>query len=200
MPKLDYARIWIATAIVLLATGANARTGAGARRTVAAGRITAPPVIDGVIDLYAADPELTVEREYAPALPRLQIDADQIARALKNVVGNAVEAMQEAVAENVPKQLHVRTRMEDEMARIEILDSGPGLTEQASSRLFQPYFTTKARGSGLGMAITYRIIVEHGGIISARNRSPRGAVVEIRLPLVPRNAGEPADDAKGPHA
>jgi len=50
MPKLDYARIWIATAIVLLATGANARTGATVRRTVAAVRITAPPVIDGVID------------------------------------------------------------------------------------------------------------------------------------------------------
>ena len=69
------------------------------------------------------------------------------------------------------------------MARIEIVDNGPGMSGEAERRIFEPYFTTKQHGTGLGMALTYRIIIEHGGMIRAENRSAGGARVTIRLPL-----------------
>ena len=69
------------------------------------------------------------------------------------------------------------------MARIEIADRGPGLSAEAGRRLYEPYFTTKSEGTGLGMALTNRIIIEHGGLVTAENRTGGGARVSIFLPL-----------------
>jgi nitrogen fixation/metabolism regulation signal transduction histidine kinase len=141
-------------------------------------------LIDSVLDLYQSVPGLQLQRHYAGGLSPVPLDADQISRALKNVVGNAVEMLREqgASAGEAPC-IEVRTGVEDEMARIEIADNGPGMSDEAQRRIFEPYFTTKEQGTGLGMALTYRIIIEHGGMISAENRSTGGARVTIRLPL-----------------
>jgi signal transduction histidine kinase len=150
-------------------------------------------ILDGVLELWASDAGVEIERRYSGNLPRISLDADQISRALKNVVGNAVEASREAgPREASPLELEVRTGMEEGVAVVEIADDGPGFSEEASRRLFEPYFTTKSEGTGLGMALTYRIIVEHGGAISARNRPGGGAVVSIRLPV---RAGRESDGA-----
>ena len=82
-----------------------------------------------------------------------------------------------------PERLDVITGVEDGMVRIEVGDSGSGLTEEAARRIFEPDFTTKTGGTGLGMALTYRIVAEHGGVIHAENRESGGARVVIRLPL-----------------
>ena len=68
------------------------------------------------------------------------------------------------------------------MAIIEVTDNGAGLDAQAAERIFEPYFTTKTTGTGLGMAITHRIITEHGGLVAAENRAEGGTRVTIRLP------------------
>jgi signal transduction histidine kinase len=135
-------------------------------------------LVDSVLDLYASDPGFTVTRHYASGLPPVPLDADQISRALKNVIGNAVEA-----CGGKPLRLEVATFLEDEMVGVELADNGPGFSEEAVRRVFEPYFTTRSAGTGLGMALTYRIIVEHGGVISAGNRPQGGATVSIRLPL-----------------
>jgi nitrogen fixation/metabolism regulation signal transduction histidine kinase len=141
-------------------------------------------LLDGVAELYAADPGVRIERRYTGDIPEIELDPDQISMALKNVMGNAVEISREAaVIGEGPMEISVGTALEESMARIEICDRGPGFDEEAERRLFEPYFTTKRGGTGLGMALTSRIIAEHGGLIAVENRSGGGAKVSIFLPL-----------------
>jgi signal transduction histidine kinase len=67
--------------------------------------------------------------------------------------------------------------------RIVILDDGPGIEQEALGKLFRPFYTTKAEGTGLGLAVVQKIIVQHGGQVEARNRSEGGAAFTITLPL-----------------
>jgi signal transduction histidine kinase len=99
-----------------------------------------------------------------------------VARALKNVVANAVQSM--GVGGGT---LTVETAAEDGWVVARIADTGPGFADGAERHLFEPYFTTRPEGTGLGMALAYRIVVEHGGMISAGNRAGGGAEVVVRL-------------------
>ena len=74
------------------------------------------------------------------------------------------------------------------MARITIADSGPGIAPEHLDRIFEPYFTTKENGTGLGLALTRRIILEHNGSIRAENSPGGGARFIIDLPLIDRQA------------
>ncbi len=111
--------------------------------------------------------------------PFVHIDRDQISRVFKNIVGNAVDAMAAAKT----RELHVETAVVEGYAEVRFLDTGPGFDHDAERRVFEPYFTTKSHGTGLGMAISYRMVAEHGGEIVAENRSGGGARVTVRLPL-----------------
>jgi signal transduction histidine kinase len=145
-------------------------------------------LLDSVVELYRSEPGVRIERRRAGDLPPLGLDADQISRAFKNVLGNAIEAMREAqegAAETMA--MEVSTALDGDTVVVEFADSGPGLTGEAERRLFEPYFTTKSGGTGLGMALTYRIVVEHGGTITAENRDGGGARVSIRLPARPEH-------------
>ncbi len=153
------------------------------------------PLLDAAIDLFAAEPGIDVARRYASDLPRVEIDPDQISRAFKNVIGNAVEAMRAGAAG--PRKLDVEARLEVGAIAVVFSDSGPGLTAEAARRMFEPYFTTKPEGTGLGMAITYRILVEHGGSISAENRSEGGARVTIHLPRTAERSVAPQSGGAG---
>jgi signal transduction histidine kinase len=149
-------------------------------------RIDPAEAIERALELYAADPRWEVRRSIAPGLAAIEADPDQLSRALKNVLLNALEAMPDGGA------LDVRARMDGESVEIEIADRGPGFTGDAERRLFEPYFTSKPSGTGLGMAITYRIVVEHGGEIRAENRAGGGARVLLRFPGRP-----PGSDGNG---
>jgi signal transduction histidine kinase len=135
-------------------------------------------LVDSVLALYAKEPGLTVERTRGTELPRVTVDPAQISRALKNLMGNAAEAM--APDGGV---LAVRTGREGEAATVEVSDTGPGFPQDAGGKIFEPYFTTKQKGTGLGMAIALRIISDHGGSLSAANREKGGARVTVTLPL-----------------
>jgi two-component system nitrogen regulation sensor histidine kinase NtrY len=137
-------------------------------------------LIDEVLTLYGAEPGLVVERDFADGIPELSLDPDQISRALKNVVGNALESMREARGE---PRLTVSTELERDWVRVEVADRGGGFSAEALQSVFEPYFTTREQGTGLGMSMTYRIVAEHGGVIAVENRSGGGARVVLRLPL-----------------
>jgi signal transduction histidine kinase len=141
-------------------------------------------LIEETLRLYAAEPGLEIVRLVEPGLPTIEVDEDQISRALKNVVGNAVEAMRsDAAKPGRTKRLELRAASTGEWVTIEIADSGAGFSVEAAERIFEPYYTTKSEGSGIGMWITYRIITEHGGVIAAENRTEGGARVVLRLPV-----------------
>jgi len=148
-----------------------------ARRPVALAEL-----IDRVVELYGSEPGVTIRKDLATDLPAVELDADQVSRALKNVIGNAIEAARAGRHGDVGA-VDIGARVSDGMAQIEVTDNGPGFSQEAEQRLFEPYFTTKRHGVGLGMALTYRIVIEHGGLIFAENRPGLGARVVIRLPL-----------------
>lgn len=137
-------------------------------------------LLDRVLELHTAEPRLEVVRAYRARPTTVDADAEQLSRAFKNVVGNAVEAMRNSER---PPRLEVRTEAEGGMVEIRVCDSGPGIPPDAAGKVFEPYFTTKPQGTGLGMAIAYRIVTEHGGVVDADNRPEGGARVRIRLPL-----------------
>jgi signal transduction histidine kinase len=103
-------------------------------------------------------------------------DPELLHRALSNLVLNAIQAMPEG------GKLVLRTSQSQEAVRIEVADTGKGLTPEESSRLFTPYYTSKSHGTGLGLAIVQSIISDHAGRISATSGPGRGATFIIELP------------------
>jgi nitrogen fixation/metabolism regulation signal transduction histidine kinase len=119
--------------------------------------------VRSVLKLYSSGTDgIEVETEYAANLPQALADADQLRRVIGNMVKNAVEAMEGK------GRLKISTRAVDgeAMVRVTISDTGRGIPDDMKERIFDPYFTTKKGGTGLGLAMAYRIIQDHGGKIS----------------------------------
>ncbi len=135
-------------------------------------------VVDHVLNLYAARAG-TVQVEKATAdLPPVSGDADLLARALGNLVANALEAMPGGGT------LRVRTRPVADGAAVEVEDTGAGLKEEDRARILTPYFTTKPGGTGLGLAIVQGIVSDHGGRLDVASPPGGGATFTIVLPAV----------------
>jgi len=144
-------------------------------------------LLDEALALYTGLPRLTVVKEYDPAMPPIRVDPEQFKRVVINLVDNAVEALASAhdgLPASASGTISVQTTWDDShrLARLVVADDGPGLGEADRSKLFLPYYSTKGRDSGLGLAIVRRIIVEHGGTIEASDRAPHGAAFTMELP------------------
>ena len=132
-------------------------------------------------------------------LPEIDADPDLLHRALQNLVLNALDAMPSGGT------LTMRTSEHDSKVRIELADTGKGLTPEECSRLFTPYYTTKVQGTGLGLAIIQSVISDHHGTISVSSEEGHGTTFRIELPQrqsashrVP--AEEPAAGKKPPQS
>jgi len=126
---------------------------------------------------------VTVERDYDPAVPRIEAYAGELNQVWTNLIDNAVDAMSGAGT------LSLRTRVDGDHVVVEIGDTGAGMTPEVAARAFDAFFTTKevGRGAGLGLDVARRIVVDrHGGDIGIDSR-PGGTVLRVRLPVrVPR--------------
>lgn len=118
-----------------------------------------------------AAPKAELLLDGAPAL--FSIDPVRMGRALENLLRNAEQAS--------PDQVSAEIQFVDGSLVITVRDRGPGFSG-APEAFFEPFATTKARGTGLGLAVARRITELHGGTVTARNRPERGAEVEIRIP------------------
>ncbi len=123
------------------------------------------------------DRDILVEQELRSDLPLLQVDRDQLKQAFYNVIKNAFQAMRTS------GMLRIRTDLDDEFVCIAFTDSGGGISQENMSKIFEPYFTTKASGSGLGLLIVRRIVREHGGEIDLLSDEGKGLTFTIRLPM-----------------
>lgn len=112
-------------------------------------------------------------------IPLVTADYNAVLQAFRNVLRNAIEAVRTT---EPPRRIDVSVRREDGFVAVEIADSGPGLRPDAVSRVFEPDFTGKPGGTGLGLAVARRAIETHGGTIQARNSERAGAVFVVRLP------------------
>ncbi len=111
--------------------------------------------------------------------PRLLADPVRLTQALMNVIINALQAVERA------GRIEVTLAAEPGAIRIEVRDNGPGIPEERLAAIFDPYFTTKPEGTGLGLWIAHKIVTAHGGKLQADNPPGRGARFAIRLPLEP---------------
>ncbi len=138
--------------------------------------------VRAVADLISeemAERGVTLKCDLDPALVRA--DTEMLRQALLNLMLNGMQAMPDGGA------LRVTVRKERDEAVVQVVDEGEGIAPELMPRIFDLYFTTKAKGSGIGLAMTYRIVQMHGGAMEvasgASNGMKRGAVFTMRLPL-----------------
>ncbi|MBS0385218.1 MAG: PAS domain S-box protein [Proteobacteria bacterium] len=128
---------------------------------------------------------VAVSYRMAPYLDRVIVDRVQIQQVIVNLVRNALDAMQDQDG----GRLDVATSVDGEMATVSVADSGPGIDEQAAMRLFQPFFTTKPNGMGVGLSICRTIVEAHGGRIWTETNPGGGAVFRFTVPLAKNEEG-----------
>ncbi|PNU19251.1 sensor histidine kinase [Geothermobacter hydrogeniphilus] len=135
--------------------------------------LTAPLFSEAGVDLVRdlPDQEVTISG-----------GSGRLRQVLVNLIRNGIDAMRDSE----PKELRIRVAVEGQEVEIEVRDSGTGIAEQDLAELFNPFFTTKevGKGLGLGLSISYRIVTDLGGTIRAMNNPDRGARFIVRLPLL----------------
>lgn len=135
-----------------------------------------------VLDLYENDQRIQLTRRFDAHTPILRADAGRLRQLLHNLIKNALEAIGDARKPHV--EVATRDIVENEQKWIElgVADNGPGLPDGFGERWFEPYTSSKQRGTGLGLAVAKKIAEEHGGSIRAENRAGGGSVFTLRLP------------------
>ncbi len=139
-------------------------------------------IVGEVVALYRpAHPEIRFHVDLDPGLPAVYVDAEQMRRVCVNLLDNAVAAV-DGVEEPA---VAVRTGFDPARgtAVLEVADNGPGLSPEARSRLFEPYFSTKEGGTGLGLAIVKSVVAEHKGTVRAEDHRPRGTRFLVEIPV-----------------
>ena len=134
-------------------------------------------IVQNVVNLYAESVEnIQIKANLDPNLPPLSLDSEQITQALGNLIKNAIEAMPDGGVLNVLTQL-----VSERQIQIKIQDTGIGMSPETLAQIFEPYYTTKETGTGLGMAIVQRIINDHDGKIFVETEEGIGTTVSIEL-------------------
>ena len=124
---------------------------------------------------------VTVSTRLAPQLPRVQGDRVQLQQVMLNLIVNAIQSM--SGVEDRNRELHISTvSIEPDGVCVAVRDTGPGLSPETLSRLFEPFYTTKSEGMGIGLSICRSIIEAHGGRLWAIPCEPQGALFQFTIP------------------
>ena len=125
--------------------------------------------------------KIEVKLELMDRPPAVSLDSNRIMTAISNLIKNAIEAIE--TIETPGKQIKISTRLRDEHMEIEVSDNGMGIPKEKVKYIFDPLFTSKVYGPGLGLTFVKSIIYEHRGTISVQSGSGKGTAFTIRLPL-----------------
>jgi len=123
---------------------------------------------------------IVLRTELAPVLPGVAGDRVQLQQVLLNLIVNAIEAM--SGVHDRARELTIVTAAQEPGVVVEVRDSGPGLDAKEAERVFEPFYSTKAQGIGIGLSISRSIVEAHGGRLWAGSNQPRGAVFRFLLP------------------
>jgi len=150
-------------------------------------------VLDDVLDVLAMDPlgaRARVERSFDPSIPEVLADGDRLIQVFLNLARNALEAM-----EGKPGALSISTRLRLDhridlgggervpSIAIDIRDTGCGIPDAVKHQVMTPFFTTKPRGTGLGLALSRHFVALHGGALHVESTEGQGTTVRVSLPL-----------------
>ncbi len=154
-------------------------------RTIQPQSIRLEEIVRKSIIILNQDLDLTWQRcirtSYAKDLPRAWADSDAIEQVLLNLLKNALQAIAEE--EQIKVKLSLRTLKNKSYLCVQVSDQGPGMSEEVRKKLFEPYYTTKARGMGLGMYIVKQIVDAHKGVIRTRSVEGKGTSISVYLPV-----------------
>jgi two-component system nitrogen regulation sensor histidine kinase NtrY len=138
------------------------------------------PIVEETIALYREGlPDVSFDLHVPDVIPQINLDRRQIKQALINLVDNAISAVKEKGAISIALAYDPILRR----VRIEVADDGQGISDEDKTRLFEPYFSTKKAGMGLGLTIVNTIVADHNGMIRVQDNQPRGAKFVIELPV-----------------
>ncbi|MGJ5820728.1 sensor histidine kinase [Paludibaculum fermentans] len=139
-------------------------------------------LIDMVIDQLGRmtpDSPPLIHKNYDPGIPLIEADAELLERVILNLIRNAVQASAPGLT------VTVKTRGGPGIVEIAVIDRGHGIQPEHREQIFNPFFTTKPTGVGLGLAISAKIVDEHGGRITVESQPERGSLFLVTLPQVP---------------
>lgn len=135
-----------------------------------------------IVEKQANTQDISITTELPPALPRLEADAGQMKTCFLNILTNAVQAMPQGGRIDVSAAI-LSANGSPGRLQLRFADTGPGIPPEDREKIFAPYFSTKATGFGLGLAITRKIVQDHGGQIFAAEAGTGGTLMVVELPL-----------------
>jgi signal transduction histidine kinase len=141
-------------------------------------RVDVETLLTEQLERVTVPSNVRVDMAIDPGLPRVNVDPDQVGQILVNLFTNATQAMDEQ-----PGVLSVAARNGDWRVRIQVCDTGPGVPEELGDKIFEPLFTTKARGIGLGLSVSKSLAMANSGSLSVANHPDGGAVFTLDLPV-----------------
>ncbi|MBO7238109.1 MAG: hypothetical protein J6U96_02310 [Elusimicrobiaceae bacterium] len=133
--------------------------------------------VHDIVASYPVGQNIHVTEDLDVESARLKVDAEEMKQALRNLISNACESMPQGGT------VTVGTRVGKHIVCIFVADEGPGITPEMKEQIFSPFFTTKARGTGLGLAVVHKAVMRHKGKILVHNRAEKGSVFEIYLKI-----------------
>jgi nitrogen fixation/metabolism regulation signal transduction histidine kinase len=178
-PVLEDCVATILTQVKLLRQIASEFSNFASSPAVRPSAVAVPDLVHEAVDPYEMGlrDRITFNVDVAPNLPPVYVDRTLVGRSLTNIVENALHAMPGTGA------LTVAARAVDSVVQIRVSDTGAGMDAEALARAFEPYFSTKSTGTGLGLPIAKRNIELNGGTITVSSERDRGTTVEMSLPI-----------------
>jgi len=140
--------------------------------------------ISRILETEAKEKGVQIYRQLSTTLPKIFIDKEQIKQVCMNVILNALQAIENEGWVEVSTRLFAKNGSE-QFVQIEVRDSGVGIPEKDLENIFNPFFTTKKGGNGLGLSISHQIVQEHGGYIAVESKVGEGTTFFINLPIRP---------------
>ena len=137
---------------------------------------------DSVIFFQDAHKNIAFDFRKDAGIPVLNIDAEQIKRVMINILNNAVAAVS-VVDHDGKVEISTHCDKNHNSVRVDISDNGPGISPEDKLKLFDPYFSTKKAGTGLGLVIVSSIISDHNGSVNMKDNIHGGTIVSIELPI-----------------
>ena len=138
-----------------------------------------------ILETQAKEKNVAILREFGDNLPKVWIDREQMKQVFMNLILNAIQAMKEGGSINISTRAVSRngTQPSGDFVQIEVRDTGIGIPEENLQHIFDPFFTSKDEGSGLGLAVSHQIVQEHGGFVTVESHVGKGTAFFVHVPV-----------------
>lgn len=135
--------------------------------------------VDALLEGEAKNRGISLEEELAPHLPAISADPNQMRQVLLNLIKNAFEALDSG------GRVTLRSGAENRQVWFTVQDTGTGMPPEVLDKIFNPFFTTKEKGSGLGLAVIHKIVSDHQGVVNVKSSPEQGTTITVKLPCEP---------------